>query len=142
MNYNRYINEIVSAAKKVRVDLDADEIELGDEDNFAFAIPDIFYAEVMNFGNCCGGRSLGNFGFHNAIPPSLATVVGKILRKMLLLDSREDKYAVVYATTILCQAAANQILPAAGFKVIRKFRNPNTNGTQVTVWEWLPSRRK
>jgi hypothetical protein len=106
-------------------------IQLG---NSRAMVPDIFSEGSVEtnirgqgFEYCCGIAEIGNFG-----DVILEDAIRDIKEELVSL--RDDDYGAAVATTIAEQKAAITALRKCGFHILRRFRNPNSGGTVVTLW--------
>lgn len=77
------------------------------------------------FEYCCGIGEIGSFdGMHN-LKESIQAAID---------EARKLHKGAVIATTINGQQSAIKALEELNFLPVAKFRNPNTSGTQVTLW--------
>lgn len=77
-----------------------------------------------NFTFCCGIAEVGSFDGETASEILVAAEA----------QARTNNKGALIATTVGSQRTAIAALKAAKFEPIERFRNPNTDGTMITVW--------
>jgi hypothetical protein len=78
------------------------------------------------FANCCGIAEVGGL---DGDREDVAAVIAEGVKW-----ATDTNRGAIIATTIASQEGAVQALRAAKFKRIRRFANPNSGGTEVSLW--------
>ena len=82
---------------------------------------------TVQFPSCCGAEI-----FHNLIFLGNEQFTKEL--ETLTALAKSNKRGIIFAITVPTQTEQTRLLRQNGFTIIKKFPNPNTNLTELTLW--------